>query len=87
LRGDVAAQRTHEVLYWEHARRWQAVRAGRWKALRKRPLTPLELYDLDADPGETTDVATEHLDVMLRMKTYMESERTPSEHFPLLDEK
>ena len=49
--------------------------------------TPLELYDLDADPGETTDVAIEHLDIMRRMKTYMESERTPSEHFPLVRDK
>ena len=87
LRGDAEGQAQHEVLYWEHARRWQAVRAGRWKAVRKRPTQALELYDLVADPHEKTDVAAANPDVALRMGRYLDSERTPSELFPLVADK
>jgi arylsulfatase A len=47
----------------------EAVRRGRWKAIRYAPgrdraapdrLWDVELYDLTADPGETTDVASRH---------------------------
>jgi arylsulfatase A-like enzyme len=49
-------------LYWEAfgVARGQAVRFGRWKALRLRPAAPddrVRLFDLLADPGETTDLA------------------------------
>jgi arylsulfatase A-like enzyme len=30
---------------------------GRWKLMQNAPYRPLELYDLDADPRETTDLA------------------------------
>ncbi len=83
LRGRGEAQATHYVLYWEHARRWQAVRTGRWKGLRKKPSAPLELYDLEADPGETTDVASKHPEVVRKILALLKSERSPSEHFPL----
>ena len=48
------SQPTHPFLYWEfHERGFQqAVRMGRWKAVRLKHDTPLELYDLDADPGK-----------------------------------
>ena len=50
---------SHEFLYWEfHERGFQqAVRMGKWKAMRLKNGVPLELYDLDADVGETRDVA------------------------------
>jgi arylsulfatase A-like enzyme len=58
-------QRSHHALYWEFHERGasQAVRMGKWKGvrtqLRKNPDAKLELYDLEADPGETTDLAAE----------------------------
>jgi len=46
----------------------EAVRSGRWKLhVRKRARELEELYDLDADPGETTDLAAAHPDVVARL--------------------
>ncbi|MFP5322899.1 MAG: sulfatase [Acidimicrobiia bacterium] len=46
----------------------EAVRAGRWKLhARKRNRELEELYDLGSDPGETTDVAADHPDVVARL--------------------
>lgn len=53
-------QRTeHEALYW-NAPRNQAVRMGRWKLVNAAPGQPWELYDLEADGTETTDLAAKH---------------------------
>ena len=38
-----------------------AVRAGRWKLIENHEDGRLKLYDLEADPGETVDVAAERL--------------------------
>ena len=82
-------QREHEYLYWEYRSRGggQAVRMGRWKGLRlnmaKKPNAPLQLYDLQADIGETRNVADEHADVTAKIRAIMETARTPSEQFPL----
>ena len=70
----------HEYLYWEfHERGFQqAVRTGKWKALRLKPGMPLELYDLDTDAGETRDIAARHPDVVARVEGYLQTARTPS---------
>jgi arylsulfatase len=49
----------HEALYW-NAPRNQAVRLGRWKLVNAAPGKPWELYDLEADGGETQDQAAKH---------------------------
>ena len=78
-------QRTHDSLYWEfHARgASQAVRMGRWKGIRneivKRPDAAIELYDLEADPGETTNLAASNPAVVRRIEALMRSSRTPSQ--------
>jgi arylsulfatase A len=74
-------QRRHDHLYWEFHEQGtaQAVRAGRWKAVRRPMLTgKLELYDLDVDPAETRDVATRQPDVVAQMMERMNRSRTPS---------
>ncbi len=83
LTGRPGDQREHELLYWEFQRRQQALRQADWKAFRPRPRGPLQLYDLATDPGETTDVAAGHPELVARFATLMESARTPSEHFAL----
>ncbi len=43
----------------------EAIRVGRWKLhFAKRGIEMCELYDLDADIGETTDVADAYPDVV-----------------------
>jgi arylsulfatase A len=82
LRGSATVQ--HAPLYWEfHERGFQqAVRMGRWKAVRLKPGAPLELYDLENDPNEQREIAADHPDVIARMETYLKSARTESALWP-----
>lgn len=41
---------------------YEALIRGSWKLLRNDPYSPFELYDLDSDPGEMTNVAGQHPD-------------------------
>jgi arylsulfatase A-like enzyme len=74
---------THDFLYWEfHERGFQqAVRMGKWKALRLKPGAPLELYDLDADVGEAHDVAATNPDIVAKIERYLQNARSPSERW------
>lgn len=56
----------HEVLAWRVPRN-QLVRAGRWKLIRAGAATPWELYDLDADGTETTNLAAKSPDLVQRL--------------------
>lgn len=80
LTGDEDAQSDHEYLYWEFYERGsaQAVRKGKWKAVRQPMLTgPVELYDLSVDLGETNDIAAEHPEVVSEMDEIMEQAHVP----------
>jgi len=79
-------QREHEFMYWEfHEGRSskQAVRMGRWKAVRMAPGERIQLYDLTSDIAEENDVAGSHPDLVARIAAYLKTARTPSEHWPL----
>ena len=71
-------------LYWEfHAGGGlQAVRQGRWKGVRngvhRDADLPVELYDLQVDPTETTDVAADHPEVAARILQIMRTEHQVS---------
>ena len=72
-------------LYWEYINK-QAVRKGRWKALRlrlKQGDDTIVLYDLENDPGETTNVARKHPEVVAEMARIMKAEHVPSDMFAL----
>jgi arylsulfatase A-like enzyme len=78
-------QEQHRFLYWEfHERGFgQAVRMGRWKAVRLKPDGPLELYDLTKDVSETKDVAAEHPEVVAEITKYLKGARTESRQWPI----
>ena len=75
----------HDFLYWEfHERGFQqAVRMGKWKAVRLAKDKPLELYDLAADPTEFTNVADKQPDVVAKIENYLKTARTDSANWPI----
>ena len=82
LRGE--PQPSHAFLYWEfHERGFQqAVRMARWKAVRLKAGTPLEVYDLEADPAEQRNVAAANPDVVAKIEEYLKTARTASDRWP-----
>ena len=64
-----------------------AIRDGRYKAIRrdmlKRQPAPWELYDLQSDPGEQTDLADAEPAVLDRMVKAMMDDRTAEPDFPM----
>ena len=61
-------------LYWGGTPgRAEAVRWGRWKAVREGPDRPLELFDLSSDSGEERDVAAEHEGIVGEILAYLAS--------------
>lgn len=82
LTGDMEAQDGHDYLYWEFYE-WgsaQAVRKGKWKAVRKPMFDgPIELYDLEADLGETNDLAADYPDLVAEMEAIMAKEHVRDE--------
>jgi arylsulfatase A len=56
--------------------------AKRPKSSSAAPAGSMELYDLSADPNETTDVAAQHPDVVQRLSALMKAQHQPSQLFP-----
>ncbi|MCC6262298.1 MAG: arylsulfatase [Bryobacterales bacterium] len=54
----------------------QAVRVGKWKAVRPRPDKPVELYDLSTDPGESRNAAPDHPVLVTRLEGVMRAQHT-----------
>ena len=85
LFGRGQAQHSERRLYWEFFERGfeQAVRWGRWKAVRHGARMPLELYDLEVDPSETKDVAAAYAEIVERIEAYLTTARTESADWPM----
>ena len=82
--GDSARQKQHEYLYWEYARKKQAVRMGDWKAVLLNPNMEIELYNLKNDIGEKHNLSNQYPGIVAKMKQIMKEGRTESEFFPLI---
>jgi len=72
----------------------QSIRVGNWKAIRrglhprprdtaKRPRIKTELYDLESDASETTDISRQHPEVLLRLEQIMDQQHHRSDAFPI----
>ncbi len=85
-------QPQHDYLYWEFHERGgrQAVRKGDWKLVvynvfSEGSLSP-ELYNLNDDPGENDNLASEYPDMVNELMDMMNSSRVRSENFPFGNE-
>jgi arylsulfatase len=83
LEGRAAAQKSREYLYWEFQGK-QVARIGNWKGIRNAATGAFELYDLDKDIGEKSDVAASHPEIVARMEQVMRAAHTDSPLFPLV---
>jgi arylsulfatase A len=73
---DENAVSPHEAFFYYWRNDLEAVRAGRWKLhFAKCGAAISELYDLDADPGETTDVYDQRADVVAALEKHAERAR------------
>jgi len=87
LTGREKEQKKHAFLYWELGRyNWakrrnepggpaQAVRMGKFKAVRPKSSTPFELYDLSKDIGEQNNIAAEHPQIVARIDKWVKQNR------------
>jgi len=74
------AQAERDYLYWELGAgraMAQAARRGNWKAVRTAADQPIEIYDLDRDLGETTDLAAARPEIAAQMAEILKSAHTP----------
>ncbi len=83
LTGTPGARSPYDAFYYYAADRLDAVRSGRWKLFLATSegrggsdhTTP-RLFDLDADPAESKNLADQHPDVVDRLTAYAEAART-----------
>ncbi len=80
-------QKRHDYLYWEFFERGgkRAARWGKWKAiqenLRKDINSPIQIYDLEKDIGETKNLADQYPEHVKRAKEIFKEAHTPSKHW------
>ncbi len=84
LTGSRASGQPERTLYWEfHERGFQqAARRGPWKAVRLGIDRPVEIYDLEKDPSETTDLAGSQPARVAEFEAFFAGARTPSDRWP-----
>ena len=78
LTGNTSKQKKHPYLFWSHqaGRLDHAVRAGKWKAV-KRGSNAVEIYNLDTDPSETTNIASSNPTIAQEMQRIIDLEYVP----------
>lgn len=91
LKGEEAVQQHHDYLYWEFGEKdgpMQALRFGKWKAIRlwdieRSQFKPLELYNIEINRGEDDDVSSAYPEVVSQALEYLEDVRTEHPEYPL----
>jgi len=85
-------QQQHDYLYWEFHEQGgkQAVRKGKWKAIRLqvdiKPNGPVELYDLSKDAEEKNNLAGKYPGKARELEILMKVAHTRSTLFPFKNE-
>jgi len=80
LMGKSSKQKLHEFMYFEYPENGGqvAVRMGKWKGVRhnvrKNPVSPWELFNIDSDRNETTDVSAQYPEIVQAMKVIAKRE-------------
>jgi arylsulfatase A-like enzyme len=76
-----------EYLYWEFQSKqfMQAVRMGKWKAIRHGLTQLTKLFNLDEDIGETKNLAGDHPDIVAEAGRLFDDARVDAEEFPVED--
>ncbi|ANW96220.1 arylsulfatase [Wenyingzhuangia fucanilytica] len=80
-------QKQHEYLYWEYNIKGgrKAVRLGKWKGVIYKaisnPKAKIELYDLENDEFETTNIANQHPEIVAKIQQIMTEARSESNIF------
>jgi len=76
-------QQQHNYLLWEYPEKGgqQAVRMGKWKAIRtdlkNNPNSPIQLFDLSKDINENNDISADTPKIIARIKQVL-ADRTPA---------
>ena len=60
----------HEAMFWDGYEDKTAVRAGRWKLVNNQG--KVELFDLEADPSEKTDLAARQPETVAKLRQTFE---------------
>ena len=77
----------NRTLYWEFYEKagWRAVRFGNWKAIQHnmnmKEHQPVELYNLETDIRESTNLAASHPELVQKAEELFEKLHTPSTHY------
>lgn len=74
-------------LYWEFPGKQRAIRHGEWKCVTVKKDAPLELYHISEDPTESDNLATKYPKMVKELDKKMRQMRTPSENYPIPEDK
>ncbi len=76
-------------LYWEFYEGGfkQAARHGRWKAVRRAPSKPVEIYDLESDLHEDRDLAAAKPKVLKEMEQFLKTAHVDSPDWKITEPK
>ena len=83
------SQKKHEYLYWElyGLKFKRAVRINNWKAVQvfnnKKNNTVIELYNLNNDPSESSDIADKHPEIVEKVKNIFNNAHTSNKLYNL----
>ena len=89
-------QMAHEYLYWEFPAYGgqQAIRINQWKGIKKdlfKGSSDLQLFNIEDDPKELNNLASNYPDIVKKMERYMDQAHTEAQmekfKIPVLDNK